>query len=392
MFETLFRDSSETAEHVQDAVDALALELAIEARDLSHRTPLSYAAERGHCRIIRLLLDTAQVEVSPSHRQPGRSPLAWAAASGHTAVVALLLDKGADVEGMDYSYGRTALSFSAENGHEAVVSTLLDKGSAIADAKAQGESVKNRTPLSYAAGSGHAHIVAGLLRQPHVDLNAVDGSERTLFWWAATNGHDAVVQMFLDHVRFQSSCIDGRDEWRRAPLSKAAEMGHLVTVQKLLDTGKADVVSRSFGDRTPLSWAAESGQAEVVQLLLRDGRADANDKTYSGRTPLSWAVDHGHEGAMGGLAPGRSCQARHPRSSQIALVGCHNGSLGRSQVAARHEACGCAAQLEAPSPSGKEGKRGDIRGVSELGPSRSAESGAHREAASGSWAQQQWAD
>ncbi|KAB5581125.1 hypothetical protein GE09DRAFT_463702 [Coniochaeta sp. 2T2.1] len=52
----------------------------------------------------------------------GRTPLLWAAEKGHEAVVKLLLDTGkVEINSKDSRYGRTSLSWAAEKGHEAVV-------------------------------------------------------------------------------------------------------------------------------------------------------------------------------------------------------------------------------------------------------------------------------
>ena len=53
----------------------------------------------------------------------GRTPLSWAAEKGHEAVVELLLGKGAELEAKDEG-GRTPLSRAAVKGHEAVVKLL----------------------------------------------------------------------------------------------------------------------------------------------------------------------------------------------------------------------------------------------------------------------------
>jgi ankyrin repeat domain-containing protein 50 len=60
--------------------------------------------------------------------EDGQTPLSWAAEKGHEAVVKLLLEKGAELETKDKDYGQTPLSWAAEKGHEAVVKLLLEKG------------------------------------------------------------------------------------------------------------------------------------------------------------------------------------------------------------------------------------------------------------------------
>jgi hypothetical protein len=95
----------------------------VDLKDSYGRTPLSYAATRGHEAVVRLLLDTGKVDAE-SKDASGRTPLLYAAAYGHETVVRLLLDTGkVDAESKD-SYGQTSLSYAAENGHEAVVKRL----------------------------------------------------------------------------------------------------------------------------------------------------------------------------------------------------------------------------------------------------------------------------
>jgi ankyrin repeat protein len=57
----------------------------------------------------------------------GRTPLLWAAEKGHKVVVKLLLENGAELETKDENYSQTPLSLAAEEGHEAVVKLLLEK-------------------------------------------------------------------------------------------------------------------------------------------------------------------------------------------------------------------------------------------------------------------------
>jgi ankyrin repeat protein len=60
----------------------------------------------------------------------GRTPLSWAAERGHETVVKLLLDKDADIESTDYG-GRTPLSWAAGNKHKEIVKLVLKQGTKI---------------------------------------------------------------------------------------------------------------------------------------------------------------------------------------------------------------------------------------------------------------------
>jgi ankyrin repeat protein len=57
-----------------------------------------------------------------------RTPLSWAAKRGHKGIVKLLLEKGADVNAATVSFGQTPLYWASENGHVDVVKLLLEKG------------------------------------------------------------------------------------------------------------------------------------------------------------------------------------------------------------------------------------------------------------------------
>jgi hypothetical protein len=160
-----------------------------DVKDSWGRTPLSWAAIRGHEAVVKLLLEKG-AELESKDNGSGRTPLSWAAEKGHETVVKLLLEKGAELESKDKDEGRTPLWWAAVRGHEAVVKLLLEKG-----AELESKDNRGRTPLSWAAERGHEAVVK-LLLEKGAELESKDnGSGRTPLWWAAVKGHEAVVKL-----------------------------------------------------------------------------------------------------------------------------------------------------------------------------------------------------
>ncbi|CAF3539468.1 unnamed protein product, partial [Fusarium graminearum] len=145
------------------------------------------------------------------------------------------------------------------------------------------EDTYSRTPLWYAAQNGHKAVVE-LLLAAGADANAAAASKygRTALQAAAKGGHLEVIKKLL---------AAGADV-NAAALQAAAWGGHLEVVKKLLAVG-ADV------NAAALQAAAWGGHLEVVKKLLAAG-ADVNAAAASeaGRTALQAAAGEGHLGVI----------------------------------------------------------------------------------------------
>ncbi|EWZ78700.1 hypothetical protein QL093DRAFT_2594685 [Fusarium oxysporum] len=104
---------------IQDSVQTLSRGDPVNLRDSHGMTALSYAAERGHEVIVKLLLEMGKVDVNIQDTF-GITPLSRATRNGHEAIVKLLLEMGkVDVDIQDKD-GTTPLSWAARNGYEGI--------------------------------------------------------------------------------------------------------------------------------------------------------------------------------------------------------------------------------------------------------------------------------
>ena len=198
----------------------------VDSKDSEGQTPLSWAAERGHEAVVKLLVDRDDV-ITDSKDVYGQTSLFWAAIEGHEVVVKLLVNRDDVIADSKDANKRTPLARAAREGHEAVVKLLVDRDNVIADSK----DIWGKQPLSYAAQEGYEIVMKLLLDRDDVTADLKNIRGRTPLARAASRGHEAVVKLLVDR---DDVVADSKDDVGDTPLSMATFYGHQ-TVVKLLE-------------------------------------------------------------------------------------------------------------------------------------------------------------
>ncbi|KAH6908116.1 ankyrin repeat-containing domain protein [Coprinopsis sp. MPI-PUGE-AT-0042] len=156
-----------------------------------------------------------------------------------------------------------------------------------------------RTVLMSFAWAGMAEAVPRVLKQPGVDVNAIEADGYTALAFAARQGHDSVVRILVD--------VPGRDINARhyrgwTPLMMAARRGHEEVVRILLV--QPDIEVNTVGEEawTAVMLAANEGHGGVLEAFTEySGVLDVNYRGEDGETALMLAASEGCEEAVGHL-------------------------------------------------------------------------------------------
>uniref|UniRef100_A0A8D3C2B3 Ankyrin repeat domain 52a n=1 Tax=Scophthalmus maximus TaxID=52904 RepID=A0A8D3C2B3_SCOMX len=225
-------------------------------KDTQGRTPLHYAASRGHTEILASLVQGAMATDPQDKLLDNKqyTPLHWAAYKGHEDCLEVLLEFKTFIheEGNPF----TPLHCALMNGHSGAAERLLEcAGVQMINTR----DAKGRTPLHAAA---FAEDVAGLqlVLRHGAEINAVDTSGRSALMVAADKGHSGTVAILLHRAKADLTLLDDN---RNTAL-------HLACSKESLCNFPSLTPSHLLSCR-PLHLAARNGLATVVQALLSRG-------------------------------------------------------------------------------------------------------------------------
>lgn len=156
-------------------------------------------------------------------------------------------------------------------------------------ASVEAENAKGVTPLILASQKGNIAIVEELLRRGANPLRTtVNGTTAVL--QAAHFGHLDVLHLLLKAGG--PALVEMANSNHTTPLMRAAQEGHVLIVQALLDRG-ASVNRRNRVQMTALMLASQRGHAEVCQALVNKN-AELDSMTYQHSTALLLACKRGN--------------------------------------------------------------------------------------------------
>lgn len=145
--------------------------------------------------------------------------------------------------------------------------------------------------LHKAARTGNVHLLRVAAKASGFDINAVDDAGRTCLHEAAEFGHDIFVQALLDSIPAPNASLADRDGL--TALHLASQGGRLACIQKLVVAPGIDVDAADGQGTRALHFAARGGHRTSVRSLLHAGAAISGGDT-AGDTALHFAARGGH--------------------------------------------------------------------------------------------------
>ena len=253
--------------------------------------PLGLAARNGHGAIVELLLVADDVDPD-ARNQDSLTPLHWACSMKHVSIVRQLLARDdVNFNAIGYSPLHTALItplIAAENVE--IINLLLAKDGI--DVNLPG-GIDRNTPLMTVVQLGLEEVAKSLLTRGDLDPNIVNRYGDHVLVTAAGLKMVDIVRLLLDHPDIDTTFVtrDGR--------TALMETSDPDVVRLLLDQEDIEINRQDYLGRTALCEAACYNRLEAAKLLLEREDIDVNLPENSGYNALWLACHYGYRTLVG---------------------------------------------------------------------------------------------
>ncbi|MCJ1279828.1 hypothetical protein MMC21_007652 [Puttea exsequens] len=262
-------------------------------------SPLSVAAQRGYCQIIRILLESG-ADLDLKDRE-GRTALLRAVNRGEIDAVRELMDHSVDLESIDNN-GQTLLHGAAIKGYTDIARLLLEGRPP--KLKCICPNVRDRygmTPLHWAARYNFAST-ASLLLKFRADATLVDEIKRIPSLVAWQYGSRDVLDIIVNAEKAQQHRTTVHYDEDARPAWSLARQGLTGAIDRAISTRPEDFsILEPCTDNSPIHCAVENDHIEALYSLLACRKIAINGVNNIGRTPLHMAALSGNHRASNAL-------------------------------------------------------------------------------------------
>jgi len=262
------------------------VEKAFEAVQSLHKAhaQLLQAAKDGDAQKVASFLKIPDVDANCKDDIWYKTPLMYAAKRGHTEVVWLLLKAGLtpeQINSKELLLDRTALMYALNGGHESIARLIA--GSLPPDDLITHDRYDVQSTSEYACNAQMRALLFSYMTHENFDLNL---PTMAAFYNDISLIEDMIKKGFVSELG------------RSFALHSAAQEGHEKIVTLLLEVGASvdAILKRDKTGKNALMWAACHGHSKIVSLLLKQGLSieQVSCPTSWGETALVMACKYGH--------------------------------------------------------------------------------------------------
>lgn len=282
--------------------------------DFQGWTPLHFAAQRGNCEVVSLLIRKG---ADRNKLARNITPLYLASVNGHATAVELLLKNGAQI-----NLGKNPLDLVISQGHVHVVKALLDNRGAInledkifspleiAITFHKGGDKKNLEIIELLLNKGASHCSDYVLKHACREDQNIEITRLLLKYKIDTTKalrvsteyiyNDNIVRLLLANgadIRSLSETDKRGHYCLRYPLHEAADAGNCMRMEALIETDRSKINQEDEHHVMPLHYAANNGHLPIVNALCKK-LTIIDSATDFGLVPLHCASIGGYDDVM----------------------------------------------------------------------------------------------